>query len=144
LSEADDVRRVLREDGIVAPEADRSALRVVEPDEIPRVILPGNGRSVAEFGRDLGKMLRDTGGYFVRDGEVVSVDLEAKALVPVSARSFRVNVERYVECMVQKFSQKGPYEQKETMGLEVAATVLETLSFKDELYFSYITLVIEI
>ena len=134
MSDADDVRRVLREDGIVAPEADRSALRVVEPGEIPRVILPGNGRSVSEFGRDLGKMLKDTGGYFVRDGEVVSVDLEAKALVPVSARSFRVNVERYVECMTQKFSQKGPYEQKETMGLEVAATVLETLTFKEELY----------
>jgi hypothetical protein len=132
--DADEVRRVLAGEGIEVPEPERKSLRIVEPNEVPRCELPGGGRNISTFGRDLGRLLRDTGAFFRRDGEVVAVDLEAKALVPVSARAFRGDVEQHVVFYEAKYARGSVYEQVETMGMETAATVLSIEAFKGELH----------
>ncbi len=129
--DADNVRRLLREEGVDVPEAERARLRIAESDEIPRCQLRKN---ISEFGADLGRLLREACAYFIRDGEVVSVDLEKKVLVPVSPRAFRVNVERHVVTYQEKYIRGGSFQEKETMGIETAATVLVAEAFKEQLY----------
>jgi hypothetical protein len=62
------------------------------------------------------------------------VDLEAKALVPVSPRAFRADVERHVTLYQKKFSTGSTYEQVDSMGMETASTVLVAAEFKDHLF----------
>jgi hypothetical protein len=132
--DGDAVRRTLREDGIDVPAAETGELRLVEPSGIPRVKLPGGGRNISAFAADIGRQLRDCGTFFVQDGEVVTVDLENKALRPVDARAFRGNVETHVETYKLKVTADGSFQQLVTMTLDTAATVLVMDAFKQQLH----------
>lgn len=132
--EADGVMAVLSGAGVEVPGPETRRLRIVEGDELPRLELPSGGRSISRFAKELSAMLREGAGIFVRDGEVVRVDHEAKALVPVSARAFKVDVEDWVTTFSVKYNGRGSMDVVETMSLETAATCLESRVFKDGLY----------
>lgn len=131
----DELNAFLAGEGVDVPLPERKSIRIRKTrDKLARIELPGAGRNITLFSRELAAILRDGSEFFVRDGEVVRVDDEARMMMPVGARAFRTLVEDYVECYSVSHGTKGSFDFTETMALETAATVLESSAFKRGLY----------
>lgn len=131
----DQLNSFLAGEGVDVPLPERKSIRIRKNREkLTRIELPGAGRNITMFARELAAILREGSEFFVRDGEVVRVDDEARMMMPVGARAFRTLVEDYVECYSVSHGTKGSFEFTETMALETAATVLDSSAFKRGLY----------
>ncbi len=131
----DELNAFLAGEGVDVPLPERKSIRIRKNREkLARIELPGAGRNVTAFARELAAILREGSEFFTRDGEVVRVDDEARMMMPVGARAFRTLVEDYVECYSVSHGSKGSFEFTETMALETAATVLESSAFKRGLH----------
>lgn len=106
-----------------------------ERPELPRVLLPLDGRLNSDFNRDVGAVLSGKGLYRYRD-RLVTVKMNSQTGRPdietVDPHRFRSWVENHLVCYRLQFNRHGAVKVNQTMGVDVAATCIVSDAFLDQ------------
>jgi len=128
-----------------APLAEREVHRIAESDarydtpadiqaalnsDLPKVMLPGNNRPLAEVAEDFGKYLRDQ-PIFLRNREAVMLDHHDATRI--SAQCFRSLVARHVVCLRQRQMMNGLVTVTHSLSKDESEGVLAAPQFWEQL-----------
>lgn len=105
-----------------------------ERPELPRVLLPLDGRLNSDFNRDMGAIVAGKGLYRYRD-RIVTVKINSQTgradIESVDPHRFRSWVEKHLVCYRLQFNKHGAIKVNQTMGIDVAATCIAADGFLD-------------
>lgn len=94
----------------------------------PKVRLPGEGRLVADFAREVGAVMA-TNGVYLRDAQPVVIDPVTRRMVELDADLMRTYAEKNLVCVKMKKVDDEVVPVPMTMGRETAKAVLSSHEF---------------